>query len=130
MRNKYYIFHTSCDYVDSICSLIKFVGGSVYTIITNREIPEGSINHCRVYCRLSWSQMMRLKRRLKDGKNKFIELSCYKRVNKFVYKLSWRRIIPHSHYTSQASVRSNRISDTTFDDILGKETEKLCQLEK
>ena len=30
----------------------------------------------------------------------------------------------------QASVRSNRISDTTFDDILGKETEKLCQLEK
>ena len=30
----------------------------------------------------------------------------------------------------QASERSNRISDTTFDDILGKETEKLCQLEK
>ena len=95
MRNKYYIFHTSCDYVDAVCSLIKFVGGSVYTIITNREIPEGSINHYRVYCRLSWSQMMRLKRRLKDGKNKFIELSCYKRVNKFVYKLAWRRIIPH-----------------------------------
>ena len=66
MRNKYYIFHTSCDYVDAICSLIKFVGGSVYTIITNREIPEGNINHYRVYCRLSWSQMMRLKRRLKD----------------------------------------------------------------
>ena len=95
MRNKYYIFHTSCDYVDAVCSLIKFVGGSVYTIITNREIPEGSIDHCRVYCRLSWSQMMRLKRRLKDGKNKFIELSCYKRVNKFVYKLAWHRIIPH-----------------------------------
>ena len=32
------------------------------------------------------------------------------------------------HY--QASERSNRISGTTFDDILGKETEKLCQLEK
>ena len=30
----------------------------------------------------------------------------------------------------QASERSNQISDTTFDDILGKETEKLCQLEK
>ena len=30
----------------------------------------------------------------------------------------------------QASERSNLISDTTFDDILGKETEKLCQLEK
>ena len=30
----------------------------------------------------------------------------------------------------QASERSNRISDMTFDDILGKETEKLCQLEK
>ena len=30
----------------------------------------------------------------------------------------------------QASERSNRISDTTFDYILGKETEKLCQLEK
>ena len=30
----------------------------------------------------------------------------------------------------QASERSNRISDTTFNDILGKETEKLCQLEK
>lgn len=30
----------------------------------------------------------------------------------------------------QASERSNRISGTTFDDILGKETEKLCQLEK
>lgn len=29
MRNKYYIFHTSCDYVDAVCSLIKFVGGSV-----------------------------------------------------------------------------------------------------
>ena len=128
MRNKYYIFHTSCDYVDAVCSLIKFVGGSVYTIITNREIPEGSINHCRVYCRLSWAQMMRLKRRLKDGKNKFIELSCYKRVNKFVYKLAWRRIIPHSHY--QASERSNQISGMTFDNILGKETEKLCQLEK
>ena len=68
MRNKYYIFHTSCDYVDAVCSLIKFVGGSVYTIITNREVPEGSINHCRVYCRLSWAQMMRLKRRLKYGK--------------------------------------------------------------
>ena len=30
----------------------------------------------------------------------------------------------------QASGRSNRISGMTFDDILGKETEKLCQLEK
>ena len=30
----------------------------------------------------------------------------------------------------QASSRSNQISDMTFDDILGKETEKLCQLEK
>ena len=30
----------------------------------------------------------------------------------------------------QASERSNQISGTTFDDILGKETEKLCQLEK
>ena len=99
MLSKYYIFHTSCDYVDAVCSLIKFVGGSVHTIITNREIPEGSINHYRVYCRLSWVQMMRLKRRLEDGKNKFIELSCYKRVNKFVYKLAWRRIIPH--YTLQ-----------------------------
>ena len=28
----------------------------------------------------------------------------------------------------QASERSNKISGTTFDDILGKETEKLCQL--
>ena len=35
---------------------------------------------------------------------------------------------PHSHY--KASERSNQISGTTFDDILGKETEKLCQLEK
>ena len=33
-----------------------------------------------------------------------------------------------THY--QASARSNQISGTTFDDILGKETEKLCQLEK
>ena len=33
-----------------------------------------------------------------------------------------------THY--QASERSNQISGTTFDDILGKETEKLCQLEK
>ena len=32
------------------------------------------------------------------------------------------------HY--KASARSNLISDTTFNDILGKETEKLCQLEK
>ena len=32
------------------------------------------------------------------------------------------------HY--KASARSNLISDMTFDDILGKETEKLCQLEK
>ena len=31
---------------------------------------------------------------------------------------------------NQASEKSNRISGTTFDDILGKETEKLCQLEK
>ena len=30
----------------------------------------------------------------------------------------------------QASERSNQISGMTFDDILGKETEKLCQLEK
>lgn len=30
----------------------------------------------------------------------------------------------------QAYERSNKISGTTFDDILGKETEKLCQLEK
>ena len=30
----------------------------------------------------------------------------------------------------QAYERSNQISDMTFDDILGKETEKLCQLEK
>ena len=30
----------------------------------------------------------------------------------------------------QASARSNQISGMTFDDILGKETEKLCQLEK
>ena len=30
----------------------------------------------------------------------------------------------------QSSERSNQISGTTFDDILGKETEKLCQLEK
>ena len=30
----------------------------------------------------------------------------------------------------RASERSNHISGTTFDDILGKETEKLCQLEK
>ena len=30
----------------------------------------------------------------------------------------------------QASERSNQISGTTFDDILGKETKKLCQLEK
>lgn len=126
MLSNYYIFHTSCDYVDAVRSLIKFVGGSVHTIITNREIPEGSINHCRVYCRLSWSQMMRLKRRLKDGKNKFIELSCYKRVNKFAYKLAWYKIIPH--YTLQAFERSNQISGMTFDDILGKETEKLCQL--
>ena len=128
MRNKYYIFHTSCDYVDAVCSLIKFVGGSVCTIITNREIPEGSINHYRVYCRLSLSQMMRLKRRLEDGKNKFIELSCYKRVNKFVYKLAWRRII--QHYTLQSIRKIKPDSDMTFDDVLGKETEKLCQLEK
>ena len=106
MRNKYYIFHTSCDYVDAVCSLIKFVGGSVYTIITNREIPEGSINHYRVYCRLSWSQMMRLKRRLKGGTGS----------SRTTYR--------------QASERSNQISGMTFDDILGKETEKLCQLEK
>ena len=33
-----------------------------------------------------------------------------------------------THY--QASERSNRISGMTFNDILGKETEKLCQLEK
>ena len=33
-----------------------------------------------------------------------------------------------THY--KASARSNLISGTTFDDILGKETEKLCQLEK
>ena len=32
------------------------------------------------------------------------------------------------HY--KASARSNLISDTMFNDILGKETEKLCQLEK
>ena len=107
MLSKYYIFHTSCDYVDAVCSLIKFVGGSVHTIITNREIPEGSINHCRVYCRLSWSQMMRLKRRLEDGKNKFIELSCYKRVNKFVYKLAWRRIIPHYTLQSIRKIKPN-----------------------
>ena len=30
----------------------------------------------------------------------------------------------------QASERSNQISGMTFDDILGKETKKLCQLEK
>ena len=30
----------------------------------------------------------------------------------------------------QACERSNQISGMTFDDILGKETEKLCQLEK
>ena len=30
----------------------------------------------------------------------------------------------------QASARSNQISGTTFNDILGKETEKLCRLEK
>ena len=30
----------------------------------------------------------------------------------------------------KASARSNLISDTMFNDILGKETEKLCQLEK
>ena len=36
-----------------------------------------------------------------------------------------------SHTTHrQASSRSNLISDATFNDILGKETEKLCQLEK
>ena len=33
-----------------------------------------------------------------------------------------------THY--KASERSNQISGTTFDDILVKETEKLCQLEK
>ena len=107
MLSKYYIFHTSCDYVDAVCSLIKFVGGSVHTIITNREIPEGSINHCQVYCRLSLTQMIILKRRLKDGKNKFIELSCYKRVNKFVYKLVWRRIIPHYTLQSIRKIKPN-----------------------
>ena len=36
-----------------------------------------------------------------------------------------------SHTTHcQASERSNQISGMTFNDILGKETEKLCQLEK
>ena len=30
----------------------------------------------------------------------------------------------------QASARSNQITGMTFDDILGEETEKLCQLEK
>ena len=50
--------------------------------------------------------------------------------------------VPTSSYTNwhgagssrttyrQESERSNQISSTTFDDILGKETEKLCQLEK
>ena len=33
-----------------------------------------------------------------------------------------------THY--QASARLNRISGMTFNNILGKETEKLCQLEK
>ena len=95
MRSKYYIFYMSFDYVDAVCSLIKFVGGSTHTIIANREIPEGSINHYRVYCRLSWLQMLGLKRGLTDGKNKFIELLCFKRIKKFVYKLAWHRIIPH-----------------------------------
>ena len=36
-----------------------------------------------------------------------------------------------SHTTHhQAYARSNLISDATFNDILEKETEKLCQLEK
>ena len=33
-----------------------------------------------------------------------------------------------THY--KESAKSNRISGMTFNDILGKETEKLCQLEK
>ena len=33
-----------------------------------------------------------------------------------------------THY--KASEISNQISGMTFDDILGKETEKICQLEK
>ena len=43
MRNKYYIFNTSCDYIDAVCSLIKFVGGSVHTIITNREFQKEAL---------------------------------------------------------------------------------------
>ena len=37
-----------------------------------------------------------------------------------------RRSFRTTHY--KASERSNRISGMTFNDILGKETEKLCQL--
>ena len=52
-----------------------------------------------------------LAKRLEDGKNKFIELSCYKRVNKFVYKLAWHRIIPHYTLPSIRKIKPNFVYD-------------------
>ena len=43
---------------------------------------------------------------------------------------NWHGTGPYRIIHYKASARSNQISDATFNDILGKETEKLCQLEK
>ena len=43
---------------------------------------------------------------------------------------NWHGTESSSTTRRQASARSNQISGMTFDYILGKETEKLCQLEK
>ena len=54
---------------------------------------------------------------------------CVTNVSTSSYK-NWHGAGLYSTTYHQASERSNQISGMTFDDILGKETEKLCQLEK
>lgn len=60
-----------------------------------------------------------------------INLSNYRVTNVSTSSyINWHGAGSYRTTHRQAYERSNRISDTTFDDILGKETEKLCQLEK
>lgn len=90
-----YKFQTSEEFFPAMYNLIRFVGGSVHTVVIHNSLFDENIHKYDIYCLLTWAQMRRLKRRLKYGKNRFISVSCYKRTQNASYKRSWYRYVPH-----------------------------------
>ena len=90
-----YKFETSEEFFTTMCKLIRFVGGSVHTVIVHSTMPDENVHKYDIYCQLTLARMRRLKERLKNGKNRFIPVSCYKRKQDASYKRSWYRFVPH-----------------------------------